>query len=192
MASQGLVVGLLLPVLLQAANPLRPQPGMADPHVHVWEPAGEAKRVWMYATHDTPASTPSLGFRMTNWWVWSSTDLVTWQQEDILWPTTTYAHANRTDCWATDAAERNGTFYFYLSVGGNDIGVVSGPSPKGPWHDPLGQAMIPHGLVKTEGTRDPGVLQDDDGNSYVPSSGPTHRPTHIASAWCPVLRRRRR
>ena len=32
--------------------------------------------------------------------------LVHWVQEDILWPTTTYAHANRTDCWATDAAER--------------------------------------------------------------------------------------
>ena len=98
-------VWCLLPLLALGANPLLPQPGMADPHVHVWEPQGGAKRVWMYATHDTPAGAEgTLGFRMDNWWVWSSTDLVHWVQEDILWPTTTYAHANRTDCWATDAA----------------------------------------------------------------------------------------
>lgn len=38
----------LLPLLVEAANPLVPHQGMADPHVHVW--GGE---FYMYSTHDT-------------------------------------------------------------------------------------------------------------------------------------------
>ena len=145
------------------SNPLQPQPGMADPHVHVWEDG----KAWMYATHDTPVGRPQLGFRMDNWWVFSSTDLVTWAQEDVLWPTETYEHKNDTECWATDAAH-NGTHYaFYLSVGPDNIGVVVSEHPQGPWHDPLGKPLIASGAVQTSGARDPAAFRDDDGNTYL-------------------------
>ena len=146
------------------SNPLQPVPGMADPHVHVWADG----KAWMYATHDTPdGAAGELGFRMDNWWVFSSSDLVSWTQEDILWPTTTYEHKNDTECWATDAAT-NGTHYaFYLSVGPNNIGVVVADSPGGPWHDPLGVPLVAAGAVPNDGIRDPAAFRDDDGTTYL-------------------------
>jgi hypothetical protein len=146
---------------------------MADPHVHVWDSktSGDVQTVYMYATHDWHASAKGkLSFRMDNWWVWSSKDLVTWTMRDILWPTDTYTHKNRTDCWATDAAHVNGKYFFYLSVGGSTVGVVSSSSPIGPWTDPLHKALIPSdmpGLPGDQGSRDPGILQDDDGSNYL-------------------------
>jgi hypothetical protein len=34
-------------------------------------------------------------------------------------------------------------YFFYFSNGGDQIGVVSGPTPVGPWKDPLGKPLIP-------------------------------------------------
>ena len=102
-----------LPLLLlavDAANPIVPGVGMADPHMHVW-PA-QPDKVYVYATHDCnragDASQPcaaaagELGFLMEDWWVWSSTDLVAWTQEARVYPTAlAYENANTTDeCWA--------------------------------------------------------------------------------------------
>jgi hypothetical protein len=71
------------------------------------------------------------------------------------------------ECWATDAASfPNGTTAFFLSVGPKQIGVVTGPTPDGPFSDPLGKPLIPIGLVPTY-SRDPTVLMDDDGQSYL-------------------------
>ena len=63
----------------QAANPIVPGIGMADPHMHVWK--SNPGQVYLYATHDCNKAghgpctrqqlTPSkLGFYMTDWWVW--------------------------------------------------------------------------------------------------------------------------
>ena len=154
----------LLAAFAFGRNPLQPQPGMADPHVHVWSDG----KVWMYATHDTPSSAAAkIGFEMDNWWVLSSTDLLMWTVEDILWPTTTYEKKNFTQCWATDAAYNGSHYAFYLSVGPDNIGVVVASQPQGPWSDPLGKPMIPSGLVATQGARDPAAFQDDDGSVYI-------------------------
>lgn len=53
----------------RAANPIVPNVGMADPHIHLFNGV-----FYLYATHDfAPNNT---GFRMDNWWVWASPDLV--------------------------------------------------------------------------------------------------------------------
>ena len=169
-----------LPLLLlavDAANPIVPGVGMADPHMHVW-PA-QPDKVYVYATHDCnragDASQPcaaaagELGFLMEDWWVWSSTDLVAWTQEARVYPTAlAYENANTTDeCWATDAASlADGTTFFYLSVGPRSIGVVAGPTPAGPFADPLGAPLVAEGDYPTY-ARDPGVLLDDDGAAYL-------------------------
>ena len=41
------------------------------------------------------------------------------------------------ECWATDAAFANCKYYFYVSAGPGEVGVMSAPSLKGPWTDPL-------------------------------------------------------
>jgi len=159
--------------ITHAANPLVGGVGMADPHVHVFEGFSgmDDGPFYMYATHDYALN--NTDFRMDNWWVWSSADLLTWTQRSLLKPEQTALRKKFTECWATDAALRRGngkdtnqSYFFYLSLGPTEIGVVTGPSPVGPWQDPLGKPLIPEGLVPTQ-ARDPGVLQDDDGNSYI-------------------------
>ncbi len=140
-------------------NPLFPGLGLCDPEVKVYN-----NQVYLYATHD--ASIRSTNFVMHNWWVWHTTDLVHWELVSVLKPQQTYFRKPSNSCWGTDAASRNGKYYFYFSMGPENIGVVEGPTPAGPWHDPLGHALIPKGSVDTE-ARDPGILQESDGTSYI-------------------------
>ena len=140
-------------------NPILPGKGVCDPQIRVFN-----GRVYLYATHDASPHNPT--YRMNDWWVWSSDDLVHWEQVSVLKPEQTFLRKPFTDCWATDAATRNGQFYFYFSAGPRQVGVVTGPTPAGPWRDPLGKPLIPADLSPTE-ARDPGILMDDDGAAYI-------------------------
>lgn len=140
-------------------NPLFPGLGVCDPEVKVYN-----NQVYLYATHD--ASIRSTHFVMHNWWVWHTSDLVHWELVSVLKPEQTYLHKPSNSCWGTNAAARNGKYYFYFSMGPRNIGVVEGPTPAGPWHDPLGHALIANGSVDTQ-ARDPGILQEPDGTSYI-------------------------
>jgi len=140
-------------------NPIIPGRGVCDPQVRVWD--GE---VWLYATHDAdPAAT---GFVMRDWQIWRSRDLVDWRHAGTLKPEQTYWGKPSDQCWATDAARKDGRYYLYFSRGPKEIGVVVADHPAGPWRDPIGKPLIAEGLVKTE-ARDPGILQDADGANYI-------------------------
>ena len=157
------LVLLLTTVLLHgtasAGNPLVPGKGLTDAHGVVYD-----GRVYLYATHDfSPANK---GFKMTDWWVWSSANLVDWTQEGTLKPEDTYLHKPFNDCWATFGVRKNGKYYWYFSAGRNSIGVVVADTPRGPWKDPLGKALVAPGLTQTQ-QRDPDILMDDDGKSYL-------------------------
>jgi len=142
-----------------AGNPIIPGRGVCDPQIRVWD--GEA---WLYATHDAdPAAT---GFVMRDWQIWRSRDLVDWRHAGTLRPEQTYWGRPSNECWATDAARKDGRYYLYFSRGPKEIGVVVADHPAGPWRDPLGKPLIAEGLVKTE-ARDPGILQDADGANYI-------------------------
>jgi len=61
---------------------------------------------------------------MKDWWCWTSDDLVTWSLESVIQPNVTLpwsSASERDECWATDAAFKNGRFYFYLSVGPAEV-----------------------------------------------------------------------
>eukprot|EP01051_Picozoa_sp_SAG22_P015612 SAG22_NODE_2067_length_3057_cov_2.417174_2_plen_499_part_00 len=168
-----------------ASNPLVPRIGMADPHMHVFPSNPDV--VQLYSTHDcnkgrsgpcvaepiepghSAVGAAGPDFRMIDWWVWSSSDLVSWKLEAKVLPKLLQwddVNASQ-ECWATDAASfANGTTAFYLSVGPKQIGVVTGPTPNGPFSDPLGKPLIPIGMVPTY-SRDPTVLMDDDGTAYL-------------------------
>ena len=146
-----------------AANPLVPHIGMADPHVHVYN-----NSFYLYATSDF--SVNNTGFKNEWWWVWQSDDLVVWTVASIVYPNATAAQPKEYDtCWATDAAQRNGKSYFYISMGPEEIGVLESDGPGGPWRDTLGRALINASLGKALNTeaRDPAVFADDDGEHYL-------------------------
>jgi len=142
-----------------AQNPIVKGKGLCDPQIRVY-----GNKAFLYATHDT--SPNNKGFRMDDWWIWSSSDLVNWKYESTLKPEDTYYGKPNNSCWATDAASRNGKYYFYFSMGRTNVGVVVSDSPTGPWKDPLGKALLPENLTPTS-ERDPGILDDDNGNAYI-------------------------
>lgn len=142
-----------------SGNPILPGRGVCDPHIRIF-----GDRAYLYATHDKAPD--SQGFAMDDWWCWSSGDLVNWKHECSLRPEQTYIGKGFQQCWATDAAERNGKYYWYISEGGARTGVVVGESPVGPWRDPLGAPMIGDGVVPVP-AYDPGVFIDDDGTPYI-------------------------
>ena len=180
-----MVVMAAMAASVLAANPLVPDIGMADPHMHVF--ANDPNVVQLYSTHDcnkgrsgpcvrepieeghSTVGAAAPDFRMIDWWVWTSTNLVDWKLETKVLPQSIkWDDVNASqECWATDAASfPNGTTAFYLSVGPKQIGVVTGPTPNGPFSDPLGKPLIPIGMVPTY-SRDPTVLMDDDGSAYL-------------------------
>jgi len=141
-----------------ARNPVLQGRGVTDPHVRIF-----GDKAYLYATHDK--SPDNKRFVMEDWWVWSSPDLIRWTHESTLRPADIHVGAGFASCWATDAAERNGRYYWYFSENAK-IGVVEGESPAGPWRDVLGRPMIGEGVVPVK-AYDPGILLDDDGAAYI-------------------------
>lgn len=147
------------PGSLSITNPLFPGRGVCDPHVRIFD-----DRAYLYASHD--ASPENRGFVMNDWWVWQSDDLCNWSHACTIRPEQTYIGAPCDRCWATDAAERDGRFYFYFSEGVEATGVLVGETPTGPWRDPLGHPLISRSDIGGC-AHDPGVFIDDDGEAYV-------------------------
>ncbi len=128
--------------------------GVCDPHVHIFN--GKA---YMFTTHDRGPGQPI--FRMDDWRVFSSDDLLNWKLEYTLRPEDTFL-GKCEECYATDAAERNGRYYMYFSHQQYCIGVaVSENGPGGPYRDALGKPLIPKGMVDTA-CYDPTVFIDDE------------------------------
>lgn len=151
--------GLVAACGLSAANPIIPGRGVTDPQIHIF-----GDRAYLYATHDRAAD--SGGFTMEDWWVWSSDNLVEWRLESVLKPEDTYLGRPFNQCWATDAAYRNGQYYFYFSEGNERAGVVVGDTPAGPWRDPLGRPLLDSDLTPTH-EYDIGVFTDEDHTPYI-------------------------
>ena len=146
--------------VVRGGNPLVPGVGMADPHAHVFP--NEPDRVYLFATHDfSPNST---AFRMDDWWLWRSDDLVSWTKLATVAPSAFAWDASPRSCWATDAAFRDGRYFWYVSAGSADVGVLVGDGPAGPWSDPLGAPLLSHeqgaALSPPTTIRDPGTLHD--------------------------------
>jgi arabinoxylan arabinofuranohydrolase len=138
--------------------------GVNDPHVHVFE-----GRAYLYASHDY--SLDNTRFVMKDWQVWSSDDLLNWRLESTLKPEDTYIGKPIDGCWATDAVEKNGKYYWAFSevsegTHHQQIGMVVSNSPGGPWMDVLGKPLLPAGCVETE-VYDPCFFKEDDGDVYI-------------------------
>ncbi len=131
--------------------------------------------VFLYAGHDEAPADFNF-YRMNEWLVYSSTDMVNWKEHPIPLKTTDFKWA-KGDAWAAQVIERNEKFYWYVtvehgSIPGKSIGVAVADSPLGPFKDALGKALITNDMT-TEQTQiswddiDPTVYIDDDGQAYL-------------------------
>lgn len=139
-------------------NPIIKGKGICDPHIHIFQ-----DRAYLYASHDE--SPENTGFRMKDWAIYSSPDLVHWELESFFRPEDTYI-GSTTCCWAVDAAEKNGRFYYYFSHGTESTGVAVSDHPGKGFTDALGKPLLDLSCSKTR-PYDPAVFTDEDGCSYI-------------------------
>jgi arabinoxylan arabinofuranohydrolase len=145
-----------------AQNPIISHVFTADPSARVFE-----GRVYVYASHDPDNQA---GYDMQDYHVFSSDDLVNWQDHgvaldaaDIPWATSLYAP----DC---AYGEATGKYYLYFPNSSSGIGVAVSDSPAGPFVDALGEPLIDTntpGVEDVEWIFDPTCFVDDDGQAYL-------------------------
>jgi len=139
----------------------------ADPAALVY-----GDRVYLYTGHDVAAE--GEGYTMHDWLCFSSDNMVDWVEHGAPLTVKDFAWA-KADAWAAQVIERNGKFYWYVSVehekGGKALGVAVADSPTGPFKDARGTALVTNEMTTATGIWwddiDPTVWIDDDGQAYL-------------------------
>ena len=150
-------------------NPIIKDQYTGDPAALVYK-----DKVYLYAGHDE-APKDFHFYKMNEWVVYSSSDMKKWESHPVPFKTTDFAWA-KGDAWASQVIERNGKFYWYVtvehgSVNGKAIGIAVSDSPTGPFKDALGKALITNDMTKFSDISwddiDPTVYIDTDGQAYL-------------------------
>lgn len=153
-ASLALMLGSASVFAVENGNPLVEHIYIADPSAHVFE-----GRVYVYGSHDQD---DAKNYKMTDYHVLSSADLVNWEDHGVALSVDDVAWADNR-MWAPDAAYKNGKYYFYFPARQGKtfhIGVATSDSPAGPF--------IPEpDFIKGTDEIDPAVFIDDDGQAYM-------------------------
>ncbi|MFV8324481.1 glycoside hydrolase family 43 protein [Flavobacterium sp. ZS1P14] len=164
-ATNGEKTGLPLPI----NNPIIKDKYTGDPAALVYK-----DKVYLYAGHDEAPNDFNF-YKMNEWLVYSSSDMVHWQEHPVPLRVTDFAWA-KSDAWAAQVIERNGKFYWYITVehgtiNGKAIGVAVSDSPTGPFKDALGKALVTNDMTTQTKISwddiDPTVMIDDDGQAYL-------------------------
>jgi hypothetical protein len=143
-------------------------------------------RVYLYTGHDEQAIGVS-GYRMFDYRLWSSTDMVNWKNHGAIlrynnfsWARggTSTGNANAGHVVHRTDSTGKSKFYFYAPLEGGQsaygisIGVAVSDYPEGPFTDPRGMPLVL--LADTTGfadhswrNLDPAVFIDDDGRAYL-------------------------
>ena len=158
---------------LYSQNPIISHIYTADP-----SPIVHDGTVYLYTGHDT-ASVDATNYKMPDWHVFSSKDMVTWKDHGALLSPKTFSWATG-DAYAAQCVESNGKFYWFVSTfhksdsiskGGAAIGVAVSDSPIGPFKDAIGKALIINEMTLDNKHAwddiDPTVFIDDDGQPYL-------------------------
>jgi beta-xylosidase len=150
-------------------NPIIKDKYTADPAALVYK-----DKVYLYAGHDQAPDDVN-SYRMNEWLLYSSSDMVHWEEHPSPLKPVDFTWA-KGDAWASQVIERNGKFYWYVTVShgsihGKSIGIAVSDSPTGPFKDALGKALITNDMTtKTKiswDDIDPSVMIDDDGQAYL-------------------------
>lgn len=151
------LISMLIDIVSNAQTPIIQTKYTADPAPMVYNDT-----VFLYASHDED---DALGFKMLNWLLYTSTDMVNWTDHGIVASLKDFEWVNVDNgAWAPQCVRRNNKFYMYCPVpNGMGIGVLVSDSPYGPFKDPIGKALIKNSFHDI----DPTVLIDDDGHAYL-------------------------
>lgn len=157
-----LAAGLFSSVFnLSGQNPIIQTCYTPDPAPYV-----HGDTLYLFTDHDED---DAQYFKMKDWLLFSTTDMVNWTFRGVPMSTATFKWAKQGDnAWAAQAIERDGKWYWYVAAEDttkhlHGIGVAVADHPEGPYKDALGKPLIPGGF----GYIDPSVFIDDDGQAYL-------------------------
>ena len=142
-----------------AQNPIITTSYTPDPAPYV-----HGDKLYMFVGHDEDDATY---FKMNDWQLFSTEDMVNWTYLGTPISTETFAWAFHGDrAWASQAIERNGKWYWYVCLNDADksdvLAVAVADDPQGPYVDAIGAP-----LAKGWSFIDPTVFIDDDGRAYL-------------------------
>lgn len=163
---------LLAYTAVQAENPIIKHIFTADPAPMVYK-----NTVYLYTGHDTAAVGVNT-YKMPDWHVFSTKDMVHWADHGACLNDTTFSWVSG-GAFAAQCIERNGKFYYYVSAthknigghGGCGVGVAVSDKPTGPFRDAIGKALITNDMTTdmrhSWDDLDPTVFIDDDNQAYL-------------------------
>lgn len=143
----------VLSVKALAINPVAVGAGISDPHIRVFNDT-----VYLYSGHDNTPDDKT--WVMKDWRIFATTDLCNWEHVGTISPKDNFMGEKSKDCWAGDAAQRNGKYYFYFSDRIRGIGVMQSDRPEGGFKDVLGDYLVAP-------DHDPTIFVDDDDTPYM-------------------------
>lgn len=127
--------------------------------------------VYLYTGRDADNSN---NYYMPDWHCFSSQDMQNWTDHGTILSWDSFKWGKKDSAWAAQCIERNGKFYYYVTLennsgGGRAIGVAVADSPTGPFKDALGKPLCgPHWEYI-----DPTVFIDDDGQAWLMFGNPS-------------------
>ncbi len=155
------ISGASLPRAL-GQNPIFTDAFTADPAALV-----DRDRVYVYVGHDT--ANPGGWFNMPEWLCYSSTDMKNWTVHGPVLAPKDFETANHHAAWAAQVVEKDGKYYFYVTLDRQDghfITVAVGDSPTGPFKEAMPGKPLVTDAMTTDSHRpnsdiDPTVFIDD-------------------------------
>jgi arabinoxylan arabinofuranohydrolase len=131
-------------------------------------PLVEGDTVYLFTSHDADdAPAGNAAFRMRDWLLYTSTDMVNWQERGTVADLTAFgwlrSDEQKNGAWAIQVVKRHGRYFLYAPIHMHGIGVLTSTSLYGPWTDPIGKPLVGSNFDSI----DPTVLIDDDGQAYL-------------------------
>lgn len=154
---------------IKGTNPLFPEHFTADPAALVTN-----GRLYLYAGEDK--ATPGGWFSMPHWIAYSTEDMINWECHGPVLKAADFPHANPNGAWAAQVVEKDGKYYFYVTLddtrnGEHMIDVAVGDTPLGPF-TPIRRStpLITDNMTASHRNNadiDPTVMIDDDGSAWI-------------------------
>lgn len=162
-----------LPTFLNTGNPLFRSAFTADPATLV---VGDT--LYVFTGHDecyedSIGYEGKYGFNITNWMLFSTTDMQTWTEHGVIMRPTDFSYGIG-EAWASQCIEKDGKYYFFTSLQAGEpynskvVGVAVSDSPKGPFVDAIGKPLITDDMTDN-GAR--GWWNDFDPTPLIASDG---------------------
>lgn len=154
---------------IRVGNPIITDKYTADPAALVYNDT-----VFLYVGHDE-APPPQNRYVLNEWLIYYSTDMVNWTEYPVPLSTKEFKWA-KGDAWAAQVVEKNGKFYWYVTLShgtihGKSIGIAVSDRPTGPFRDALGKALITNDMTTDVGISwddiDPTFFFDENGQGYL-------------------------